>query len=234
MFAPPAPWAYTPFAGHQADEGLGAGAGAPGGGPAATPVGPGSYGGIDAYGGPASGQWHVPPPAGAAYAFPTSPQPATSGGLGFLTGDAWHGVPLASWGQRAGAWFIDALAAYVPMALPLIIAVTSGNSIGAAGVVLLCLVAIGWPVGYVVIQVAGEGSTGQGLGKRLVGIRVVQASDGQVIGSGQAFGRQLLHLLDWLPSCLIVLPLGFLWPLWHNKRQTWADMLLGTVVIRSA
>ncbi|MEU1708929.1 RDD family protein [Streptomyces sp. NPDC005706] len=191
-------------------------------------MGPGSYGGVGAYGGPASGQWHVPPPAGAAYAFPTSPRPEASGG--FLTGDAWHGPPLATWGQRVGAWFMDALAAYAPMALLLAVAAGSADAIGGAALILV-LLAIGWPIGYLVLQIAGEGRSGQSPGKRAVGIRVVRASDGRCIGAGQAFGRRLMHFIDWLPSWLIVVPLGLLWPLWHNKRQTWADMVLGTVVV---
>lgn len=223
----PAPWAYTPHAGTQPGEGLGAGAGNAGD-PSATSVGPGAYGGIGSYGGPASGQWHVPPPRGAAYGFPTSPQPPS--GSGFLTGTAWFGPPLANWGQRAGALLIDYLAAIVPPFILFVIGIASAQTLGA-GVVLFLLLGVAWFFGYVIYQVVGEGRTGQGLGKRVVGIRVVRESDGQPLGVGQAFGRHLLHIIDYLPAVVIVIPLGYLWPLWHNKRQTWADMVLGSVVL---
>ncbi|MGW2856944.1 hypothetical protein ACWDAZ_35160, partial [Streptomyces sp. NPDC001215] len=38
-------------------------------------------------------------------------------------------------------------------------------------------------------------------------------------------------LIGVLVAVVIVIPLGYLWPLWHNKRQTWADMVLGSVVL---
>ncbi len=41
-----------------------------------------------------------------------------------------------------------------------------------------------------------------------------------------SFVRAILHILDALP-CLI----GYLWPLWDSKRQTFADKIMGTVVI---
>jgi hypothetical protein len=41
-----------------------------------------------------------------------------------------------------------------------------------------------------------------------------------------AFARDIVHLLDSLP-CYI----GFLWPLWDAKRQTFADKILSTVVV---
>jgi hypothetical protein len=36
----------------------------------------------------------------------------------------------------------------------------------------------------------------------------------------------LAHILDSLPCYL-----GYLWPLWDAKRQTFADKVMGTVVI---
>ena len=41
-----------------------------------------------------------------------------------------------------------------------------------------------------------------------------------------AFVRQLAHILDGIP-CYI----GYLWPLWDAKRQTFADKVIGTYVI---
>ena len=41
-----------------------------------------------------------------------------------------------------------------------------------------------------------------------------------------SFVRQLAHVLDGLPCYL-----GYLWPLWDAKRQTFADKVIGTYVI---
>jgi hypothetical protein len=41
-----------------------------------------------------------------------------------------------------------------------------------------------------------------------------------------AFVRDLAHILDALP-CYI----GFLWPIWDSKRQTFADKIMNTVVV---
>ena len=40
-----------------------------------------------------------------------------------------------------------------------------------------------------------------------------------------SFVRQLLHIVDSI--CYI----GYLWPLWDRKRQTFADKILKTVVL---
>jgi uncharacterized RDD family membrane protein YckC len=70
-----------------------------------------------------------------------------------------------------------------------------------------------------------QGRTGATLGKRAVGIRLVGEQTGQPIGPGMAFVRQLVHVVDGF--CYI----GYLWPLWDDKRQTFADKILNTVVI---
>jgi hypothetical protein len=49
-----------------------------------------------------------------------------------------------------------------------------------------------------------------------------------VIGGGMGIGRHLLHILDALPCYL-----GFLWPLWDGKRQTFADKIVKSVVVRA-
>lgn len=40
--------------------------------------------------------------------------------------------------------------------------------------------------------------------------------------------RGIAHVLDALPILL-----GFLWPLWDAKKQTFADKVCGTLVIKS-
>jgi uncharacterized RDD family membrane protein YckC len=69
-----------------------------------------------------------------------------------------------------------------------------------------------------------EGTTGQTPGKAMQGTRLVDQK-GELLGSGQGIGRKFLHILDWI--CFI----GFLWPLWDAKRQTFADKILDTYVV---
>jgi len=73
-----------------------------------------------------------------------------------------------------------------------------------------------------------QGKTGQSIGKGILGIKLIGEQTGQPIGGLMCFVRQLLHILDALP-CMI----GYLWPLWDDKRQTFADKILKTVVIQA-
>jgi len=157
--------------------------------------------------------------------------------------------PLASWGARLGATLLDGL---MVMLVP--------YGLFMAGYLRWSVkVANRWrdcdnlhvsrdncpvpkvPTGSVVLMLVGgvlmlaatlflcyrEGTTGQTPGKRIVGIRVLRERDGSTMGFGLAFGRRLLHFLDSLPCCL-----GYLWPLWDAKKQTFADKCVSTVVIR--
>lgn len=72
-----------------------------------------------------------------------------------------------------------------------------------------------------------EGITGQTPGKKMLGIRLVREATGQPLGFGAAFLRRLCHALDGI--CCV----GFLWPLWDDKRQTFADKVTGSVVVKT-
>jgi uncharacterized RDD family membrane protein YckC len=67
---------------------------------------------------------------------------------------------------------------------------------------------------------------GQSPGKAIMGIRVISEQTGQPIGGGMGIARYFVHMLDALP-CYI----GFFFPLWDAKRQTFADKILNTVVV---
>jgi uncharacterized RDD family membrane protein YckC len=125
------------------------------------------------------------------------------------------GMPqLAGWGSRAGALIIDALIAGIP-----------GGIIGAAvSSGLGNLVQLGITL-WLLYQ---QGTTGQTIGKKALNIKLLREADGQVVGVGTSIGRYLLHILDSLP-----LLLGWLWPLWDAKKQTFADKIMKTVVVRA-
>jgi uncharacterized RDD family membrane protein YckC len=86
----------------------------------------------------------------------------------------------------------------------------------------LALAGLGWEI-YNRWIVAGK--TGQSLGKRIMKISLVSEQTGQPIGPLNAFCRDLVHILDGAAY------VGYLWPLWDDKRQTFADMLMKTVVL---
>jgi uncharacterized RDD family membrane protein YckC len=62
----------------------------------------------------------------------------------------------------------------------------------------------------------------------VVGLRCERDIDGNLIGGGMGILRELAHLLDTF-SLLI----GWFFPLWDAKRQTFADKVCGTVVVRA-
>lgn len=67
---------------------------------------------------------------------------------------------------------------------------------------------------------------GKAPAQRLVGVRVLDASGGPA-SRPRMFARNLAHLADF-----VSLGLGFLWPLWSTRGQTFADKLAGTTVRR--
>jgi uncharacterized RDD family membrane protein YckC len=71
-----------------------------------------------------------------------------------------------------------------------------------------------------------QGRTGYSIGKGALGMKLIGERTGQPIGAGMSFVRQLAHIVDSIPCNL-----GYLWPLWDRKRQTFADKIVSTVVI---
>jgi uncharacterized RDD family membrane protein YckC len=86
----------------------------------------------------------------------------------------------------------------------------------------LILVGLGWTI-YNRWVVAGR--TGQSLGKRLTKIMLISEETGLPICGVNAFLRDLEHILDGFAY------VGYLWPLWDERRQTFADKIIRTVVV---
>jgi uncharacterized RDD family membrane protein YckC len=138
-----------------------------------------------------------------------------------------YGFPLlAAYGQRVGGFLIDIGIPAGLLAVVLIAALASRDVLviglvypGAAVVGLVFLL---WNSGY------RQGRSGQSLGKLALGTRLVGASTGEPVGFGRAVVRQVAHLLDGL-----TLGLGYLWPLWDEQHQTFADKICGTLVVQA-
>lgn len=72
-----------------------------------------------------------------------------------------------------------------------------------------------------------EGSpSGQTIGKRALGIRVLDLRTGGSIGFSRAVLRYFAHILSGIP-----LFLGYFWMLWDPEKQTWHDKIAGSVVV---
>jgi uncharacterized RDD family membrane protein YckC len=173
------------------------------------------YGSQPPYGTPAPQPGYQPAPAAGGY---VADQPGY-----------YMGRQLANWPQRVAAYLIDNLIESIPafLAVLLFSGTDAGESPGAGASLvafLLYLVSLGLWVYNRAIQ---QGRTGQSWGKQVLNLRLVRMADGQPMGGGMAFVRDLLHILDGL-LCYI----GFLFPIWDARRQTlFADKIMNTVVL---
>jgi uncharacterized RDD family membrane protein YckC len=125
-----------------------------------------------------------------------------------------NGLTYASWQQRAIAALVDT-AVFLPAAIAMVFS-------PMVSVVLLVAA-----VAFTAWQVCRlQGRTGQTIGKNRVGIFVVEEASLAPIGVRRSALRQLAHGID-----AALFGLGYLWPLWDAKHQTFADQLFSTVVV---
>lgn len=139
--------------------------------------------------------------------------------------------PYAGWGSRVCAHLLDAAASVCVVAVPVVAAWISGSLarsavLGGAVAVVLGVAALGWLVANRYVR---PGRNGQSLGKSALRIRLVDEQSGRAVGTGRALARDLAHVIDALSCCT-----GYLMPLWDRRRQTIADKITGTIVVRDA
>jgi uncharacterized RDD family membrane protein YckC len=128
---------------------------------------------------------------------------------------------LASWPWRMASGAIDYLPLWV--IFEFFAGVVHEAAAGVVLITFLCFINNGYM----------QGISGQSLGKRMVGTRLVSAVDTGpwefafvYPGIGRCFGRQLAHGLDSL-----VFYIGFFRPLWQREHKTIADSIAKTVVL---
>jgi uncharacterized RDD family membrane protein YckC len=195
------------------------------------------------------------PPSPAAPPPPPGPQaPASSqappGGWQQPIGrqdPGWVGQPLASWGSRVAAWFIDLLIIAVPATIIFWTLVAgaiglSGDDSDASfwalvgGALLSVLIFAVIALIYAPATMARQGShNGQTWGKQLVGIRVVRDSGAamdfwsaalrEVVVKGLAVGiaSSIIPFIPWF--------LDSFWPLWDDQNRALHDMAVSTHVV---
>jgi uncharacterized RDD family membrane protein YckC len=152
-----------------------------------------------------------------------APQAGYQAGQGAQPGGYAYGAPdYAGWLTRVGAYLVDGIPAWILIGIGRALAGNSGA--GAAIGAIFDLAGLGWVIYNRWYQ---GGRTGQSLGKKVTSIRLLSESTGQPIGVGMAFVRDIAHLVD-----AVICYVGFLFPLWDSKRQTLADKIVHTVVVR--
>jgi uncharacterized RDD family membrane protein YckC len=138
------------------------------------------------------------------------------------------GAP-ATFGQRFIALIIDAVI-LMALGLPGFILLILGSAIGGGFGVLVLLIGILLMVASVFaslyIYFAGIGNEGQTPGKRMQGVKVVNASGG-TIGVG---GAVIRYIVQYLTN--IICYIGSLWMLFDAEKKTLYDKILDNQVIQ--
>jgi uncharacterized RDD family membrane protein YckC len=122
--------------------------------------------------------------------------------------------PRASFGRRFVAALLDGILLGIVYAI--LLAVVSQEA--AYGLYLLA--------GIVYYTLLEGGATGQTLGKKALGIRVIDFNSGGSIGYGRGAIRYIGRLVSSI-ACF----LGYFWMLWDKEKQTWHDKFATSVVV---
>ena len=118
-------------------------------------------------------------------------------------------VPLASWPIRVAGYVVDH-AVFLMVSLLGVLVFGVQPWVGSGVEVAVYIV---------------QGITGATPGKWAVGIRVVLSRTLEPLGVWRSLARWVAHLLDWLTV------LGWLRPIWHRQKRTFADSLVRSVAI---
>ena len=122
--------------------------------------------------------------------------------------------PRAGFWRRFAASFIDGII----VAIPYFIVSAAVDPALAYAVYLL--------VGIAYFTYFEGNADGQTIGKKALGIRVIDLAGGGPIGNTRAFIRYIGRIVSSIP-----LLLGYFWMLWDKEKQTWHDKMAGCVVV---
>jgi uncharacterized RDD family membrane protein YckC len=196
----------------------------PGGGFPPPPSGPPPGGGY-------------PPPSGGGFPPPGGGYPPPGGG-GFQGAT---GAPV-EWQDRLVSGLIDVIGPYI---LAGILATFLGVAVGIGNATTSVSFGFNWPglvvgllaVGWVLYQGHLAGTTGQSMGMKQAGLRMVDEATGQVVGSSRGIQRNALYAVVWFLNVFccfgwLLLAIDSLFPLWDAKKQTLRDKIGKTIVVR--
>ena len=121
--------------------------------------------------------------------------------------------PRSGFWRRFGATFIDGIILVI-----------------LTGVLVALLKGGGYALGFIVAisyyTYFEGGPRGQTLGKRALGIRVIDFDGGGSIGYARAAIRYVTSIVS-----AIVIYIGYLWMLWDREKQCWHDKTSNAVVV---
>lgn len=156
-----------------------------------------------------------------------------------------QGAPnYASWGSRVGASLLDGLITFAVALVPLIIGIVIAfqdatyneytdeySDVDPLGIVIVLLsiaIYFGFDLWNRGIRV---GTKGRSLGKQVVGITIVRADTGTLLGGGGGFLRWLITSVFGALSCVGLVDV--LWPLWDDRKQTLHDKVVTSIALRT-
>lgn len=123
---------------------------------------------------------------------------------------------------------IDEVALTLPLVAVVLVGLRASRTPGSAWDLVSTLSMICWIVAALLYSVVGSGE-GQTLGKRVLGIVVVDVTTGTPIGYERALVRSVVLLGMGLPCCLgllsVVSPRS-------DRHRGWHDRAAGSVVVR--
>lgn len=133
-------------------------------------------------------------------------------------------------GRRIGAGLLDVIVLVVLLVVVGVIFGEDETSGSSASVTLEGVSALMWLLVSFLYYGITEAMTGQTLGKRLLGIRVVKADGGGKPGTGAIVLRTVLRIIDgilfYLVGLIFILATG-------KRRQRLGDLAGGTTVARA-
>ncbi len=150
----------------------------------------------------------------------------------------------AGFGSRLGSYLIDYLVLGVPGAIVFFIALsavpteivgcTVDGRVGlceqpdGTGTAILILLGLIYFAVFLWYYGSFEGVKGQTVGKKAVGIKLIDAGTGDPVGFGRAIGRRFGSIISGIPCYL-----GYLWMLWDSDKQTWHDKMVNAKVVQA-
>jgi uncharacterized RDD family membrane protein YckC len=180
--------------------------------------------------GPPPGGGFPPPPSGGG--FPPPPPGGGGYGAGGFQGNTSAPVEFQ---DRITAGLIDYvgpfLAAIVLSYISAFALLDDSNLLINPFGVVINLAALAWALyqGYL------AGQTGQSMGMKQAGLRLVDTRTGQNLGGSQGLVRNLLFLTLPLCGCVgwFVVGLDSLFPLWDPQKQTLRDKIAKSIVVKA-